>query len=112
MSKENWKPDVKSSDYGYNVNEDEMKTTEINPPSQQYTGAERTGLGNIPLTNPFGNGIPSVPKLDKDLLDRMFSYRTFPLLVAKGFYFFFFAAFGSLFPLLGKFMYSYPSVYD
>ena len=93
---------MQSSDYGYDAQDDGLKTTEINPPGMQQTSSKRPGLPGIPIRNPFGNGMPSVPKLDKDLLDRMFSYRTYPLLVAKGFYFFFFAAFGSLFPLLGK----------
>ncbi|GAB1606717.1 major facilitator superfamily domain-containing protein 6 [Argonauta hians] len=43
---------------------------------------------------------PGMPSSRRDLIDNMFTYINRDLLISKIFYFFFFAAFGSLFPLM------------
>ncbi|XP_014771110.1 major facilitator superfamily domain-containing protein 6 [Octopus bimaculoides] len=43
---------------------------------------------------------PGMPSSKRDLIDNMFTYINRDLLISKIFYFFFFAAFGSLFPLM------------
>ncbi|KAK2172255.1 hypothetical protein NP493_978g00021 [Ridgeia piscesae] len=61
------------------------------------------GADDISTTKPTqwpGVEQPAEKKKHRDAIDSLFTDISYPLLVSKSFYFFFFAAFGSLFPLI------------
>lgn len=53
-----------------------------------------------PVAPPPPQPPPMAPKVTRDCLDMVFTYMNYDLFIAKAFYFFFFSAFGSLFPLI------------
>ena len=71
-------------------------------PPETYQGAyEGYGGGPSQWGNPKAAEKKRPTKAPgRDYLDGMFTYINYDLLVSKTFYFFFFAAFGSLFPLI------------
>ena len=74
-------------------------TATAGQPSAGYEGSYE-GYGGRPSQwgNPQSAEKKKPPK--RDFLDSMFTFVNYDLLVSKTFYFFFFAAFGSLFPLI------------
>lgn len=84
----------------------EESNTRGMPPPQQQMMIDNNGF-TVPVPENTNNaapmrGIPgpSIPSINKATVDSMLTSLNQDLLIAKTFYFFFFSAFGSLFPLM------------